>query len=693
MGPSFSVMTSQENRHGARGRPVGVKECRQFRGSDHARRSAMQTPRTQCVSRSCATLATPFVAALCICVVNAPAVAQRADQNVVTSADDAFGTSVGTQTIGLYSMTDARGFNPQQAGNLRIEGLYFDTPTQYLSPCMVRESTMRIGIAAQSYSFPSPTGIADIKLPIPGDQTIVSGYASRGPFAESTAQLEGQSRVLPELGAFVCAGAEKDFLRDAARRTINLHGTSLLRWQPMERLEILPFLALQVGSARDVVPAVYTDGVLPPPLFDVKRLATQPFTTQGWRTTTLGAIARYTPDARWDVTVGVFRAIEQDPRTFNDEYLSILPNRTADHVMDVTPPYNSASTSGELRVARHFGGPEHDRMLEVAVRGRRSNRDYGGDAVVDYGVVGIDNAPPSVPLPFVTGPISIDETRQADVGVLYEDRWRGAGSVAIGLLRSGYRRTIVDPGTAPQTDSADPWLGSLRFTAVPAVGVTVYGSYVQGLEDAALAPTTAVNRGQPPAATRTHQTDGGVRWAPSGRLSVVVGAFEIDKEYLNLDVASVYRPLGTVRHRGLEASTTYTQEGLKLVAGGVLLRPQVARRIAEPAASGLIPLGPVPLTLTANIDYAPSRWRPWALSLGWNHLSARVVTGDDRYRLPPFSSLSAGVRYQAAFRRHPLVIRLDAENISGARGMRLTPLEQIMPDLGRRIMLSTAIDN
>jgi iron complex outermembrane receptor protein len=56
--------------------------------------------------------------------------AQRADENAIVAATDAFGTSVGLQTIGLYSPTNARGFNPTQAGNLRIEGLYFDQQTR-----------------------------------------------------------------------------------------------------------------------------------------------------------------------------------------------------------------------------------------------------------------------------------------------------------------------------------------------------------------------------------------------------------------------------------------------------------------------------------------------------------------------------------------------------------------------------------
>ena len=54
---------------------------------------------------------------------SAPARAQRANENAVESADDAFGTSVGNEKIGLYSAGDVRGFSPSSAGNIRVEGL------------------------------------------------------------------------------------------------------------------------------------------------------------------------------------------------------------------------------------------------------------------------------------------------------------------------------------------------------------------------------------------------------------------------------------------------------------------------------------------------------------------------------------------------------------------------------------------
>jgi len=86
------------------------------------------------------------------------------------------------QTIGLYSPTSARGLNPTQAGNLRIEGLYLDQQTQVSNYCLFSGGDMRIGIAAQSCSSPSPTGIADYKRRSPGAQPLVSALMTRGPF-------------------------------------------------------------------------------------------------------------------------------------------------------------------------------------------------------------------------------------------------------------------------------------------------------------------------------------------------------------------------------------------------------------------------------------------------------------------------------------------------------------------------------
>lgn len=46
--------------------------------------------------------------------------------NALRAANDAFGTSIGRESIGLYSPQSVRGFSPYSAGNIRVEGLYID---------------------------------------------------------------------------------------------------------------------------------------------------------------------------------------------------------------------------------------------------------------------------------------------------------------------------------------------------------------------------------------------------------------------------------------------------------------------------------------------------------------------------------------------------------------------------------------
>src|SRR4030095_6668261 len=86
---------------------------------------------------------------------SAPALAQRTGENAVTSAEDAFGTSVGNETIGLYSTDEVRGFSPAAAGNIRIDGLYLGGIV-IGNQRIQSGSNVRVGLSAQGFPLPSP---------------------------------------------------------------------------------------------------------------------------------------------------------------------------------------------------------------------------------------------------------------------------------------------------------------------------------------------------------------------------------------------------------------------------------------------------------------------------------------------------------------------------------------------------------
>jgi len=635
---------------------------------------------------------TRIIAAVCAAYMSQASSQQRAEDNAVTSAEDAFGTSIGLQSVGLYSQNDARGFDPQQAGNLRIEGLYFDQETFATSTCMVRETTMRIGIAAQAYSFPSPTGIADFSLRTPGDVQAFSGLASRGPFSGLVVQLEEQIPVQPKiLSADVCVAHYQGILVDLMRHDDTAVYGSTWKWRPNDKTEVIPFWSYLVGGGRQELPGVYTDGTVPLPQFRERDLASQTWTTQGWRMTTLGAVVKSELDSHWQVTGGLFHSQENDPWDF-EPYLQLNANGTADSNVDVTPPELANSTSGELRLT---GVSVHDawrQQLQFAVRGRDVARSYGGDDDIDFGDIALQDQTQFAQPPVVLTPRSEDRVRQLDFGVTLDEHWQDVGSAAIGILKDDYRRTAEVPLSTPETFHTTPWLLNMRVALQGGRSLIFYGSYTQGLEDAALAPVTAINRGEPPAAGRTWQVDGGVRYAPDDKLRVIFGAFDIHKPYLNVDSEDVYRPLGRLHNEGLEGSLSYTNAGFTVLAGGVSIKPRVDLNVPEPGIIGNEPLGPVPLTLTANLDCAPPHWGPWAASLQWNRLSSRYETTDDRLRLPPLATLAAGVRYQWKLRENSWTLRFDAANLTNAQGLHISALDGVVPEQGRRFSLTLAAD-
>ena len=96
--------------------------------------------------------------ALLLCAAALPTFAQRADENATTQSDDAFGRSVGNESLGIYNLGDVRGFSPIDAGNVRIEGLYFDRQSDPPQP-LVAGSAIRVGIAAQIIPFRRPLAL------------------------------------------------------------------------------------------------------------------------------------------------------------------------------------------------------------------------------------------------------------------------------------------------------------------------------------------------------------------------------------------------------------------------------------------------------------------------------------------------------------------------------------------------------
>jgi iron complex outermembrane receptor protein len=156
--------------------------------------------------------------------------AQRATENAATAADDGFGKSVGSESVGIYANGEVRGFSASDAGNARIEGLYYNRSSA-ISDLFVAESDIKVGLTAFGQHFPAPTGIIDAKLRRAGDQPIVTARLNAGDYFGVDATIEAGIPLTSNLGIYPAVGYFDDRYADGVNAWFVSYG-NVARWQP-----------------------------------------------------------------------------------------------------------------------------------------------------------------------------------------------------------------------------------------------------------------------------------------------------------------------------------------------------------------------------------------------------------------------------------------------------------------------------
>lgn len=588
--------------------------------------------------------------------------AQRVSDNAVAGAEDAFGVSIGNERVGLYSSSEVRGFSPITAGNIRLEGLYIDRPAAFTDR-LVASNVVRVGLAAQTYLFPAPTGVVDYKVRPSGARALLSVMGGYGPMGGGRLELDGQVPLGPRLGLVAGAAVFRDEYASGADADLASYAVAA-RWRPNDDSLVLPFWSRVDTWDREATPIyVAAPGVIPP---EVRRRRDMGPGWADYRNVATNAGLLGHTRLPWDVRVaaGLFRS-DQDTRENHAHVLTeVQADGRARRRITRDPAQGLASTSGELRFSRSVveGPRAHD--VHLSFRGRERTGRYGGGATIDYGATTVSevlNVPePEVALSAQTR----EQVRQSTLGLAYDGRWRDLGSLSLGLQRTDYRKVVRRPASA-QTVSADSaWLYNAAASWRVTQRLAVYASTTRGLEESGLAPDSAANRTQALPAILTDQWDAGLHWILSENLRLVAGAFEVKKPYFAPDDANVFRQQGVVRHRGVEMSLTGTPTpGLSLVAGAVLMRPRVTGEPVDAGRLGKRPVGQAArtLTLSGTWNLPPDGL---ALTFAASHHSARPADQLDRARTPAATILDVGLRYRFDVGRTPALLRLQVTNVA-----------------------------
>ena len=621
-----------------------------------------------------------------------PAWGQRTDDNAVADAADAFGTSIGGEQIGIYNPDYVRGFSAVAAGNVRIEGLYFDQQA-FPTDRIIESRTVRVGISAQGYPFPAPTGIAEYGLRKPGADALLSSALIYGPFNGWSAELDGELPLIGEtLGLTAGVGIHRATFEQGTEQSTESYGASL-RFQPSDNFSVQPFYGFVDVQEHGRPPLVFTSGEFLPDQIDQPEFFGQDWTEYDADLHTLGVVTRGTV-AGFDLGLGVFRSEQDLAQNYNDLLFDTDEDgRVGERVIIAERGNNYASNSGELRASRHFVEGARRHSVHLSVRARALKRRYGGSSIVSLGEsqLGVED---DRPMPeFTYGPKSRDEVRQRTLGLGYEIRWRDVGEANVGVQKTYYRKAVTTPtGELPESRD-NPLLFSATAAGYLTSRLALYGGYTRGLEESDVAPANAINRDEAPPAIITRQFDFGARYAFSPALSLIAGYFNVEKPYFNLDEDSRFRQLGTVANRGFEASIAgRIANGLTVNAGATW---NDARLSGEQVEAGLIgdrPIGNFKLRTLANVNWEFPWHKPLTLTARFESTSSRVANSANTLFIPARSVTSLGVRYRTNVGKVPILARATVDNIFDKFGWAVGGSGFFVPNAPRRFSMVIAAD-
>lgn len=614
--------------------------------------------------------------------------AQRADDNAIADAEDAFGSNDGGEDLGLYGPFDVRGFSPIDAGNVRIEGVFFDRQGD-LSPRLVEGNRIRVGPSATDYAFPAPSGIVDYRLRTPGSEAWLSGVAQVNSFGGAQVEVDAALPVTEGLG--IGGGFSVGRSEYASGNNADITNMAAIAvWRPSPDTDAKLFWSRTRIADEDIFPIILGDGRATP-----SRLVRRRFLGQHWADVeterfNYGAIVRTTIGG-FGVRVGLFRSVSEVREGHNVFLHAAAIGSSAARIVSAYPGRHAASTSGEFGIAREFATGRLSHRVQLIARGRKQDRRYGGGQSIE-----LPAAPFGQPL-YVDRPAfaftqqTTDEVRQWSAGLAYQADYSGVGQLGVGVQRVRYRKRVTT-ATGPRPVSRDdPWLFNIAAAVKVMPRLSLFGSFTRGLEESGVAPEIALNRDEAPPALNTRQFDAGAKLR-AGPIDIIAGVFDIQRPYYGVDGASIFRRLGKVRHRGVETSLSgQPLPGLTVVAGGTFLR---ARLFGDEVASGAI--GNRPVDVPARKLIVSADWRPassaTSVDLAVEHVGPNIGDTRNDVRVRPYTTVDLGLRHRFTLAGAPAVFRVQATNLLGSYGWEVAGDNAFIYTQPRQMVARLAVD-
>ena len=600
------------------------------------------------------------------------------EESPTRSAADAFGERVGIDSAGLYNENQTRGFDLlASSAAFRIDGYYFQ-PAALPSESLIQGSSVNVGIAAAALDLPSPTGVVGYRLREPGSETGLQLTA--GVRDGASAHVEAIANLADKTGRFGLVGHvlfEPHMTAPTGQTGRFGTGALIGRWQPGADTRVRLFASwLADHHDGDIGVLAQGPGVPPPlrPHHDYAPRWARSVTDGG----NFGLLVEHRW-GRWSGGLGLIHSIGIRRRS-DVAILSVDKTGQAASTLYYRPRVSTRSDSAEAKVARDFDlfGAQH--RVGLAVRAGGTHTGLAEATAFDAGRFTVIDGPIDVPAPALPDRAvrGSDRIAQRIVSATYGLQWRDQFQIRLGAHANRYAKTAdsFDGTHARSVDNA--WLYSASLIWQPSTRFRLFASRVSGLEESGSAPAAAVNRGEVLAPVKARQSELGLRYAVTPGLNLIVAGFDIRKPIYGLRPDGIYAPIGTVRHRGVEASLTgKIGSGTAIVVGGNVVRPRLSGPLVDAGLVDRVAPGVSRVNATVSVDQQLGNGWSADLYLLYEGSRRRDQNGDTELPAVPFDAV--GVRYNWTSGKTQLSLRAQLVNALVRRGYYATPYGPLVP--------------
>jgi iron complex outermembrane recepter protein len=290
----------------------------------------------------------------------------------------------------------------------------------------------------------------------------------------------------------------------------------------------------------------------------------------------------------------------------------------------------------------------------------------------------------------VFDPVDIPETtfpertgtqaRINDIGYYLFDRIEMANwlQVLAGVRKSDYTEKSLD--TRAITFQDEPTSFSYGAVVKPRPWMSIYGTYIEGLESTPPAPITSANFGATLPATDSTQREAGIKIELRPGLLMQAAYFDIERDSAFVNGANRYVLDGRARFRGTELSVTgeVTPDWSVYATAQFLDAKQISGAdtlVTTNPMTGVVTV--VPTVVGRKIENTPERtfslaseYRLSGLLQGFSvngaayHVSERAVNPFNQAFIPGYTLFDLGAAYAGTYYGQEITIRLTGQNIA-----------------------------